>query len=241
MNPIDVEAARRDIGRDEHLVLPAFESFHRNPPLILTAIGVQRGAADAGGGELSRQPVGADLRPHEHQHRPFRPAQVLDQPFHLVRRGDVLNPMCNAPRRRASLPDLHVFRVARNLKGVAQHLVGQRGREEQRLPAGTRAGKAGDDSTHVGPEAHVHHAVGFVENQQLDAGQIGILLAHVIHQPPGRGDDDVDARLERAFLRAHFHAAVDRRAGNAGVIRQPVDLVFDLHRELARRCQHQHA
>ena len=33
--------------------------------------------------------------------------------------------------------------------------------------------------------------------------------ALVIHQAPGRGDDDVDAGLERAFLRAHLDAAVD--------------------------------
>ena len=54
-------------------------------------------------------------------------------------------------------------------------------------------GQRRDDAPHVGPEAHVHHAVGFVEHEQLDAAQVGVLLPHVIHQPARRGDDDVDA------------------------------------------------
>ena len=71
--------------------------------------------------------------------------------------------------------------------------------------------------------------------------QVGVLLAHVIDQPARRGDDDVDAGFERALLRAHLDAAVDRRAGDAGVVREAVDFVFDLHRELARRREHEHA
>ena len=54
--------------------------------------------------------------------------------------------------------------------------------------------------------------------------------ALVIHQPPGRGDDDVDAGLERALLRAHLDAAVDGDARERRVIREALDVVFDLHR-----------
>jgi len=63
----------------------------------------------------------------------------------------------------------------------------------------------------------------------------------VIHQPPRRGDDDIDAGLERTFLRAHFDASVDRGARDGRVVREAVDLVFDLHGELARRREHEHA
>ena len=71
--------------------------------------------------------------------------------------------------------------------------------------------------------------------------EVGVLLTHVVHQPPRRGDDDVDAGFEGAFLHAHLDAAVDRRACDRGVIGEPVNLVFDLHRELARRGEDQHA
>ena len=59
---VDVEAARRDVGRDQHLVPAALEAFDRHAPLILAAVGVERGALDAGRREPPRQPVGADLR-----------------------------------------------------------------------------------------------------------------------------------------------------------------------------------
>ena len=50
--------------------------------------------------------------------------------------------------------------------------------------------------------------------------QVGVLLPHVIHQPARRGDDDVDAGLERALLHAHLDAAVDRGARDRRVVRR---------------------
>jgi hypothetical protein len=94
--------------------------------------------------------------------------------------------------RRAALADLDVLRIARDFQRVPHDLVRHRRREEQRL-AHRRHGR--DDAADVGPEAHVHHAIGFVENEQLDAAEVGVLLTHVVHQPAGRGDDDVDAGL----------------------------------------------
>jgi hypothetical protein len=63
----------------------------------------------------------------------------------------------------------------------------------------------------------------------------------VIHQPARRGDDDVDAGLERALLRPHLDAAVDGDAREVGVIREALDVVFDLHAQLARRREDQDA
>ena len=93
-------------------VIPAaLEPFHGDPALILAAVGMQRRAADAGSGQLARQPVRADLRAHEHQNRTFRTLQVIDQPLHLLRRRDGLHPVRDALRRRAALADLDVLRA----------------------------------------------------------------------------------------------------------------------------------
>ena len=238
MNRVDVEAAGRDVGCDQNLVLPALESLDRDAPLILAPIRVERGAAHAGGSELACQAIRAHLGTSEDQHRSFRPAQVIDQPVHLVSRPDRFDPVGDALGRRAPLSDLHVGRISCDLERVAENLVGQSRRKEQRL---TRHRQHADDAAHVGPEPHVHHAVGLVENQQFDAGQIGVLLPHVIHQPAGCGDDDVDARLERALLWPHLDAAVDGGTRDGGVIREAVNLVLDLDRELARGREHQHA
>ena len=63
----------------------------------------------------------------------------------------------------------------------------------------------------------------------------------MIHQPPGRGDDDVDAGSQGALLRAHLDAAVDGDAGQVGVIREALHVVLDLDAQLARRREDQHA
>ena len=148
-------------------------------------------------GEPARQPIGADLRPREDEHRPFGTPQVLDQPLELSGRRHDLRPVRDRSRRLAAVADLHVLRLAHDLERLPHHVVGHRRGEEQRLPD---AGQRGDDAPDVGPEAHVHHAIGFVEHEELDAAEVGVLLAHVIHQPSRRGDDDVDAGLERALL-----------------------------------------
>jgi len=134
--------------------------------------------------------------------------------------------------------DLDELRLAHDFEREPHHFVRHRRREEQGL---ARAGERRDDPLDVGPEPHVHHAVGLVEHEQLDRAEVGVLLAHMVHEPSGRGDDDVDAGAERALLSAHFHAAVDRGAGDRRVIGEPVDLVLDLHRELPCRRENQDA
>ena len=148
--------------------------------------------------------------------------------------------MRDALRGLAALANLHELGLAHDLHREPHHIVGHGGGEEQRLPRRRRRHRR-DDAPDVGPEPHVHHAVRLVEHEQLDAAQIGILLSHVIDQAARRRDDDVDARFERALLRAHLDAAVDGGARDGRVIRQPVDFVLDLHGQLARRREHQHA
>ena len=103
------------------------------------------------------------------------------------------------------------------------------------------SGSVCDDPPDVGPEAHVHHAVRFVEHERVELVEGDRLAAHVIHQPAGRGDDDVDAGFQRALLRTHVDAAVDGDAGDVGVIDEALDVVFDLDGELARRREDEHA
>ncbi len=55
----------------------------------------------------------------------------------------------------------------------------------------------------------------------------------MIEQPARRGDDDVDARLERALLRGVADAAEHRRPREPRVLREGDELLVDLRRELA--------
>ena len=170
---------------------------------------------------------------------PFGPAQVLDQPVELRRRGHRSRSRCVIDLGGALRWPTWTYFGSRTISSASRTT--SSGIVAEKSSVCRAFGQRRDDPPDVGPEPHVHHAVGFVEHEQLDAGQVGVLLAQVIDQPPGRGDDDVDAGAQRALLHAHLDAAVDRGAGDRRVIGEAVDLVFDLHGELARRREHQHA
>ena len=88
--------------------------------------------------------------------------------------------------------------------GIAQHCVGELGdflrhrrREEQRLPL---LRQHGDDLLDVVDEAHVEHAVGFVEHQHFDLVEAQRALMNQIEQAAGRRDQHFDAARKRAHL-----------------------------------------
>ena len=82
--------------------------------------------------------------------------------------------------------------VADGVDGVvgrdAADLTVERGGEEQRL-AILRA--LADDAVDGGAEAHVEHAVGLVEDEDLDVGQRERAALEEILEAAGRGDEHV--------------------------------------------------
>ena len=112
------------------------------------------------------------------------------------------------------------------------------GREQQRLPLRR---ELGDDLTDVADEAHVEHAVGFVEHEHLDFAETNRVALDQIEQAARRGDQHVDAVRQRADLRSHVDAADGERGLDAQVPAVGAEAVEDLAGEFAGRAQHQHA
>ena len=76
----------------------------------------------------------------------------------------------------------------------------------------------GDDLPHVVDEAHVEHAVGLVEDEDRDLVEPDMALVAQVEQAPGRGDQDVDAGLQRLHLVMLVDAAEDDgRCARAGL------------------------
>ncbi len=71
--------------------------------------------------------------------------------------------------------------------------------------------KVRDDAPDRLLEAEVEHLVGFVEHEDLGAVEHRIALAHVVEQPPRRGNQDVDAAGECLDLRADGRRRRTRR------------------------------
>ncbi len=108
------------------------------------------------------------------------------------------------------------------------------GREEQRLALDRQLG---DDFADVVDEAHVEHAVGFVEHEELDLAELQRVALHEVEQAAGRGHHDFDALHHRADLTAHRHAADGERRGEADVAAIGVEAVEDLAGEFAGRAR----
>src|SRR3546814_15098959 len=64
--------------------------------------------------------------------------------------------------------------------------------------------------------AHVHHLVGFVQNEDFDVVEAQRALVDQVEQAAGGGDEDVDAARKVADLLVDRHAAEDGRHAELG-------------------------
>ena len=112
------------------------------------------------------------------------------------------------------------------------------GREEQRLAGeGDQLGDALD----IRDEAHVEHAVGLVDDEDLDAGHQQLAALAMVEQAAGRGDQHVGAAIELAVLVVERHAADQQRDVELVVLAVLLEVLGDLRGEFARRLEDQRA
>ncbi|CAB3730465.1 hypothetical protein LMG3458_04790 [Achromobacter deleyi] len=136
-----------------------------------------------------------------------------------------------------------VARGDRDFARIIQHAAGQRtdfvrerSREQQVLAL---LGQQGQDLADVADEAHVQHAVGFVQHQDLDAGQVDRLLAAVVQQAAGRGHQDVQRLAQRGDLGVDVDAAEHHHGRQRGVLAVGLHRFGHLRGQFTRRGQDQ--
>ena len=203
--------------------------------LVLRSAAVDRLGAHAVARELRREPVGTAPSAAEHDGRPGRgqkmrgdlgAVRTLDAPEHVVH------------VRVVDVGDLDFVMHRLVLVVAGQHLDGavERRREQQRL---ARLRREVEQPADFGKEAHVGHAIGFVDDHDLDAAEIDRVLADQISKATGAGDEHVDAAAKLAELGFVTDAAVDRGHSTRARTGKRLQLVTDLRGELTRRCEHQ--
>ena len=93
----------------------------------------------------------------------------------------------------------------------------------------------GGDFAHILDEAHVEHAVGFVEHQELGVMQLHRALVHQVEQAARGGDEEINAGEHFLDLQEARHAAEHQRGRNMRALGEHADAFLDLHGEFARR------
>ena len=132
--------------------------------------------------------------------------------------------------------DLHLLRIAHEVQREALDAFLERRREQQRLPV---LRHPVDDALDRRQEAHVEHAVGFIQHQDLDRIELGGAAFEVVEQAAGASHDDVGAATQVVDLRLHAGAAVQRGHVEAQATAVGLEAVGDLHRQFAGGHQHQ--
>ena len=130
------------------------------------------------------------------------------------------------------------MRVFEQAVGQVADFVAESGGEQQAL---LFFGNQRQHFFHVMDKAHVQHAVGLVEHQNLHLAQIQHALLLQVQQTPWRGYQNVYAFFEFADLRAHAHTAKNHGAGELQVFTVGADGFFHLRGEFAGGGEHQRA
>ena len=239
VTPVDVDAARGDVGRDEDRDLARAEVGERALALRLALVAVDRARGEPRGGQVADDAVGAVLGAAEHQ----RAADLIFAQLHRQQRlllalVDVGDELLDALGGAGDGRHRDLDRIAQELVRELADRLGHGRREEQRLAL---LGEQRHDALERVDEAQVEHLVGLVEHEDLDVLERQRALVDQVEQPAGGGDEDVDARLELADLAVDRHAAEHGDGRQAQPLAIGVHALGDLAGELARRREHQHA
>ena len=236
---VDVDAARRDVGGHQHAQLAALEVGQRLGARALALVAVDRHRGNAGLVQVLAQAVGAVLHAGEHQHLvPVLRLDQMDQQILLLLAADGDDALRDRLGSGVAPRHLDDTRLVQQPLGQRLDLVAEGGREQQALLL------LGQDRQHlldVVHEAHVEHAVGLVEHEELDAAQVQRALAVVVEQPARRGHQDVDAALEAVDLRAHADAAEHHHARELEMLAVVAHALLDLGGEFAGGGEDQRA
>ena len=233
----NIQAARSHIGRHQHAAALVGKLHQYFVALALLQLAKQRQRAEAFGLQR-RHHVTALLLGIAKGNGRFRAevGEQLGHGCHLVAGGHLVPALLDLAGA-VLCSHLHGLRVAHEAIGKTGNAFRIGGREQQGLAICRALLCDGDD---VAEEAHVQHAIGFVQHQSLEVADVELAALHQVHHAAGCANNDVGTVLQRCDLVARGHAAIDGHDLDVFLrARQTADFGSDLIGQLARGAQHQ--
>lgn len=96
-----------------------------------------------------------------------------------------------------------------------------------------------DDATDLGFESHIQHAIGFVEDEELDIFHGETATLDEVYETSGSGDEEIAPPFDLAELVADVGSSIDADGGDAGAVEELLGLVLNLGGQLPGGCQDQ--
>ena len=234
-----VDPARGDVRGHKHADLPGLERLERTQPVVLRLVRVQRRVGDLAGLQLPRDAIRAVFRAGKNEHRvEIRLLQKRDEQRQLEMPRHFVGDLRHRLRGIRPPPHLHGRGLVEKLVRQRLDLRRERGGKKQRLPL---LRQRPDDPPDAGEKAHVEHPVRLIEHEKLNARKVAVPPLHQVEQPAGARDDQLHAIAQRLDLRTLAHATENQRHAQREMPGISAHVFLDLHHQLARRCQHQHA
>ena len=234
---VDINTAGGNVGGYKGAYVAALETGQRLCTGCLALVAMQGHSSDAIFFQKLRHIVGTKFGAGEHQH--LAPIVFIDdvsQQGLFLATADRIDNLGDALHGSVTRRDLHTLRVLEQAGSQFANFVAKGGREQQAL---LFLGNRGQHFFDVMDEAHVQHAVGFVQHQHLYLAQIQHALLHQVQQAPGCGDQNVHAFFQLGDLGVHAHAAENHGGAELQVFAVGADGFFNLGCQFAGGGQHQ--
>ncbi len=205
VTPVDVDAARGDVGRDQHVDLAVAESAQGLLARALPEVAMDGRRRESARDELVGEALGLPLGlAEDHRQAAALGLQNACDDLVLVQRVGTVDELSRGRHGLGLVGRLRadVQRMAHVAAGEGDHGRRHGGREQHRL---AQFGGQPDDPLDVGQKAQVEHLVGLVQHEHLDVAEVQVPLTSQVEQAAGGTDDDVDASaqfLDLGFVRA---------------------------------------
>nr|GEU28390.1 putative uridine nucleosidase 2 [Tanacetum cinerariifolium] len=235
----DVDAARGDVGRHQHLQAARLEVAQHLGARALAEFTVKGAGLDAVAIQLVRHVFGRVLGRDEHQH----PVPLVLQDQVAQQHGAARD--IDQDRALGDIGFCRGFGQHFHLRGLVQHGVGQRlhrrreGRGKEQVLALPR--QQLQDAPQLFAEAQVQQAVRLVQHQHRHARNLERVMVDQVQQPSRRGNHDIGAAAQGHHLRVDRHAAKHNRHlyRHRQMRHQLAHRLSHLRRQLARGHQDQ--
>ena len=229
---LHVDAASGDVGGDQDAILPALKTREGRGALRLRAVTMYHGGVDSLAVEALGDAFGAALGARENK---AAAAFVVEQAVKHIGfavfgnfeglETDTFGRLGSGAEGEA---DGILCVIAHELRHAAFHRCG----EAESLAL---ARQHADDAANGREEAHVQHAIGFIEDEGFDAAQRDEPAVEIIFEAAGSGDDEARALADGVELAAFRQTTDDKSRGLRLFRAQGVILRDHLHREFPGR------
>jgi hypothetical protein len=213
---VDVKPSCGDVSRDEGIDIAPTKTSEGPGTSRLALVGMDCGHSASRFLEVPDELISSCFGSSENQRLTDVLAlkQGLKQ-VSLPRHSHRVNDLTDGAHRHRPRGDLNEHRFLRRSADEVLYLTWHGGRKEEVLaPVWQRC----EDTANVRQEAHVEHAVRFVEDNHLDVTQVDLLATQMIEKSTRRRNQEVEAGRQAARLRLHSSAAENDGAAHVQVL-----------------------